>query len=105
MSAPFRPMFNASQPPGVGGVGGVRPYKPTNSFYVFQPRPPAASNYQNAADFDGKRLRKAVARKTTDYNSSVVRMLEARVWQRDYRDMRALQPDVAYYTEVCFALL
>lgn len=37
-------------------------------------------NRQNAAmsqdDFDGKRLRKSVMRKTVDYNSSIVRALE-----------------------------
>ncbi|KAL1419387.1 hypothetical protein MTO96_005123 [Rhipicephalus appendiculatus] len=49
-------------------------------------------------EFDGKRLRKAVARKTVDYNTAVVEYLENRVWQRDYRDARALQPDSGYYT-------
>lgn len=51
-------------------------------------------------EFDGKRLRKAVTRKTVDYNSSVIKYLEARVWQRDYRDRRAMQPDNGYYTEM-----
>lgn len=53
-----------------------------------------------AIEFDGKRLRKAVTRKTVDYNSSIIKYLEARVWQRDYRDRRAVQPDAAYYTEM-----
>src|SRR5699024_2378756 len=74
--------------------------KPSSSFYVFQPRPAVPSNFQNAGEFDGKRLRKAVARKTVDYNSSVVKMLQARLWQRDYRDSRAIQPDIGYYTQV-----
>lgn len=73
--------------------------KPSSSFYVFQPRPALSSNTQNA-EFDGKRLRKAVARKTVDYNSSIVKMLESRLWQRDYRDNRVVQPDIAYYTQV-----
>jgi polyadenylation factor subunit 2 len=68
---------------------------------VFQPRPPVPPIYQ-ATEFDGKRLRKAIARKTVDYNSSVTRMLETRLWQRDYRDSHALHPDIGYYTEVCF---
>ncbi|GFY57604.1 pre-mRNA 3' end processing protein WDR33 [Trichonephila inaurata madagascariensis] len=51
-------------------------------------------------EFDGKRLRKAVTRKTVDYNTSVIKHLEARVWQRDYRDKRAIQPDTAYYIEM-----
>ncbi|XP_064459327.1 pre-mRNA 3' end processing protein WDR33-like [Ornithodoros turicata] len=51
-------------------------------------------------EFDGKRLRKAVARKTVDYNTSIVEYLETRVWQRDYRDARAIQPDSGYYTRL-----
>ncbi|CAL1263888.1 unnamed protein product [Larinioides sclopetarius] len=50
-------------------------------------------------EFDGKRLRKAVTRKTVDYNTSVIKYLENRIWQRDYRDRRAVQPDAAYYIE------
>ncbi|KAL3193728.1 hypothetical protein MRX96_002172 [Rhipicephalus microplus] len=45
-------------------------------------------------------LSEAVARKTVDYNTSVVEYLENRVWQRDYRDARALQPDSGYYTRL-----
>lgn len=69
-------------------------------------------------DFDGKRLRKSVMRKTVDYNSSIIKALQViadynsfivniyffnfqtRVWQRDYRDRRALQPDVMYYPDM-----
>ncbi|KAH9376448.1 hypothetical protein HPB48_000103 [Haemaphysalis longicornis] len=51
-------------------------------------------------EFDGKRLRKAVARKTVDYNTAVIEYLENRIWQRDYRDARALQPDSGYYTRL-----
>ncbi|XP_067139620.1 pre-mRNA 3' end processing protein WDR33 [Centruroides vittatus] len=53
-----------------------------------------------AIEFDGKRLRKAVARKTVDYNSAVVKYIENRIWQRDYRDRRCIQPDNGYYTEM-----
>ena len=57
---------------------------------TFQPfRPPDG-------DYDGKRLRKSVMRKTADYNSSVLQMLEARVWQRDERDRPALPADVCF---------
>ncbi|KAF2347382.1 WD40 repeat, partial [Trinorchestia longiramus] len=52
------------------------------------------------SDFDGKRLRKSVMRKTVDYNSSIVAMLEARLWQRDERDRPTLQPDICYASEV-----
>lgn len=98
MANTYRASFN----PNLSNVqnSSTRPYiKPPTSFYVFQPRPAVPSAYQNA-EFDGKRLRKAVARKTVDYNSSIVKMLESRVWQRDYRDSRNIQPDNAYYTQV-----
>ena len=51
-------------------------------------------------DFDGKRPRKSVMRRTVDYNSSFVGMVERRVWQRDFRDKRALQPDVMHYPQM-----
>ncbi|XP_056600591.1 pre-mRNA 3' end processing protein WDR33 [Triplophysa dalaica] len=50
--------------------------------------------------FDGKRMRKAVNRKTIDYNPSVIRYLENRLWQRDHRDFRAIQPDAGYYNDL-----
>ncbi|XP_070560840.1 pre-mRNA 3' end processing protein WDR33-like [Ptychodera flava] len=50
--------------------------------------------------FDGKRMRKAVHRRTIDYNASCIRYLENRLWQRDYRDMRAIQPDNSYGTDL-----
>jgi polyadenylation factor subunit 2 len=46
---------------------------------------------------DGKRLRKSSMRKTIDYNAPLLNVLEARLWQRDYRDRRAIQPDVLYF--------
>lgn len=52
------------------------------------------------AEFDGKRLRKSVMRKTVDYNSCITKMLENRVWQRDWRDRAALQPDMLYVPEL-----
>uniref|UniRef100_A0AAY4AXP7 Pre-mRNA 3' end processing protein WDR33 n=1 Tax=Denticeps clupeoides TaxID=299321 RepID=A0AAY4AXP7_9TELE len=50
--------------------------------------------------FDGKRMRKAVNRKTIDYNPSVIRHLENRLWQRDHRDFRAIQPDAGCYNDL-----
>ncbi len=69
-----------------GGRGGVPPGLPMAGM--------------SAEDFDGKRLRKSMMRKTVDYNSSYMLMLERRIWQRDWRDRRALQPDVTYYPEL-----
>eukprot|EP00118_Oscarella_pearsei_P007491 m.37002 g.37002 ORF g.37002 m.37002 type:complete len:641 (+) comp32310_c0_seq2:80-2002(+) len=50
--------------------------------------------------YDGKRVRKAVNRKTIDYNASVIRHIESRVWQRGPEDRRSLQPDICYYGEL-----
>jgi len=46
--------------------------------------------------FDGKMLRKSMARRTVDYHPSVVNYLEDRVWKRDGRGVRALQLDASY---------
>jgi len=46
--------------------------------------------------FDGKRMRKAIQRKTVDYSSPTVEYFEARMYQRDFRDFHALEPDPAY---------
>lgn len=74
-------------------------------------------------DFDGKRLRKSVMRKTVDYNAAIIKVLQVsrtcnliylilhiilynfyvwqnRVWQRDFRDRQALQPDPMYIPDL-----
>lgn len=77
---------------------------------------------QQQDDFDGKRLRKSVMRKTVDYNASIVKALEvrwnilnwfnsittqksfiqfqSRIWQRDHRDRRALMPENSYIPDM-----
>lgn len=85
------------QTPPTGGGGGFRPFKQHHQ------HPNQQQQQQGGVegiDFDGKRLRKSVMRKTVEYNSSVVAMLEARVWQRDERDRPTLQPDICYASEV-----
>ena len=72
-----------SRPPGGGPPGGG------------PPGPPGGG--QGTEEFDAKRPRKSVMRKTVDYNSAFMGMVERRVWQRDFRDKRALQADVLYY--------
>lgn len=72
------------------------PKEGKNSHQPFQPRPPI---YQ-ATEFDGKRLRKAIARKTVDYNSSIVNMLENRIWTKNHLDRRVIQPDFGYYPQL-----
>uniref|UniRef100_A0A671TVG3 pre-mRNA 3' end processing protein WDR33 n=1 Tax=Sparus aurata TaxID=8175 RepID=A0A671TVG3_SPAAU len=68
---------------------------------VFYKRPDFAQQQaMQQLTFDGKRMRKAVNRKTIDYNPSVIRHLENRLWQRDHRDFRAVQPDAGCYNDL-----
>lgn len=50
--------------------------------------------------FDGKRMRKAIQRRTVDYNHSVARWMQERVWIRDRRDTRYLRPDPNFIVNV-----
>ncbi|XP_054769067.2 pre-mRNA 3' end processing protein WDR33-like [Lytechinus pictus] len=50
----------------------------------------------NATTFDQKRMKNTLQRRTVDYNTSVIRYLQARIWQRDYKDARMIQPDHSY---------
>ncbi|XP_057714088.1 pre-mRNA 3' end processing protein WDR33 isoform X2 [Corythoichthys intestinalis] len=68
---------------------------------VFYKRPDFAQQQaMQQLTFDGKRMRKAVNRKTIDYNPSVIRYLQNRQWQRDHRDLRAIQPDAGCYNDL-----
>uniref|UniRef100_A0A8C5D064 WD repeat domain 33 n=1 Tax=Gadus morhua TaxID=8049 RepID=A0A8C5D064_GADMO len=68
---------------------------------VFYKRPDFAQQQaMQQLTFDGKRMRKAVNRKTIDYNPSVIRYLENRQWQRDQQDLRAIQPDAGCYNDL-----
>ncbi|XP_050083294.1 pre-mRNA 3' end processing protein WDR33 [Anopheles aquasalis] len=70
-------------------------HKPYHHFNGFRGGGPMSQD-----DFDGKRLRKSVMRKTVDYNAAIIKALESRTWQRDYRDRRALQPESIYIPEL-----
>lgn len=93
-------------PPGMGmGMGMGPPMGPpgrNNMRHNFRPFnyqmrfPPQGPLNMTQDDFDGKRLRKSVMRKTVDYNAAIIKALECRVWQRDWRDRHALQPDAMY---------
>jgi len=50
--------------------------------------------------YDGKRMRKAIHRKTVDYNPSILKYLQNRIWQRDRRDQPAIQPDALYAVDI-----
>ncbi|KAJ8913542.1 hypothetical protein NQ315_017093 [Exocentrus adspersus] len=90
------PPPNIGPPPQQGGFN--RPqFRPFMNLH--KPLPGPLGN-MTLEDFDGKRLRKSVMRKTVDYNSAIIKELENRVWQRDYRDRRALQPDAMYYPDM-----
>ena len=45
---------------------------------------------------DARRMRKAVFRRTIDYNASIMNYLKNRVWQFSPRSAVALQPDYLY---------
>uniref|UniRef100_A0A182P2K0 WD repeat-containing protein 48 homolog n=1 Tax=Anopheles epiroticus TaxID=199890 RepID=A0A182P2K0_9DIPT len=70
-------------------------HKPYHHFNGFRGSGPMSQD-----DFDGKRLRKSVMRKTVDYNAAIIKALESRTWQRDHRDRRALQPESIYIPEL-----
>lgn len=92
--------------PGAGIPGEGKLAMNVRPQYPMKPRLPASmggggdASTRGDEDFDGKRPRKSMMRKTVDYNSSFQYMLERRVWQRDFRDRRALQPDVMYYPQM-----
>ncbi|RZF44340.1 hypothetical protein LSTR_LSTR006890 [Laodelphax striatellus] len=90
----------ATQPPNNRFMPPQRFHGPRHQF--FQPFKPFGRGGPSPLDpeFDGKRLRKSAMRKTVDYNSAIIKMLEGRVWQRDYRDRRALQPDAIYIPDL-----
>lgn len=85
--------YNAGGPP--AGIPQQGP-RHQHFFQPFRPYPRPTLD----PEFDGKRLRKSVMRKTVDYNAAIIKLLEARVWQRDFRDRRALQPDVLFYPDL-----
>ncbi|KAI4465313.1 wd40 repeat protein [Holotrichia oblita] len=88
-------------PPNMNGQGFTSNNRPQFRPFLNVARPlPGSLGTMTLEDFDGKRLRKSVMRKTVDYNSAIIKELENRVWQRDYRDRRALQPDVMYYPDM-----
>lgn len=86
--------MNMGPPMGPPGRNNMRHnFRPFNYQMRFPPQGPLNMTQD---DFDGKRLRKSVMRKTVDYNAAIIKALECRVWQRDWRDRHALQPDAMY---------
>ncbi|BFZ23784.1 hypothetical protein BsWGS_26823 [Bradybaena similaris] len=82
-----------------GGLSFQRPA------YQFRPRfPPNKGGPQDdpalALMYDGKRMRKAIHRKTVDYNPTVLNYIQNRIWQRDRRDRHQIQPDALYAVDL-----
>ncbi|KAF2880187.1 hypothetical protein ILUMI_25988 [Ignelater luminosus] len=94
---PNQGIFNQKFEPRSGFNNSRPPFRP---FLNLQRPLPGPLGNMTLEDFDGKRLRKSVMRKTVDYNSAIICALENRIWQRDCRDRRALQPDVMYYPDM-----
>ncbi|CAH1115607.1 unnamed protein product [Psylliodes chrysocephalus] len=94
------PPPNLAVPPMVGLQGFNNNRPPFRPFMNMHKPLPGPLGNMTLEDFDGKRLRKSVMRKTVDYNSAIIKELENRVWQRDYRDRRAMQPDPMYYPDL-----
>ncbi|MCO5564523.1 hypothetical protein L7F22_018184 [Adiantum nelumboides] len=57
-----------------------------------------------AFDADGRRSRRPVHRRTVDHTSTAIRYIQARMWQRDWRDSTVLQPTPASSIDVRLAL-
>ncbi|KAI9101800.1 WD40-repeat-containing domain protein [Phlyctochytrium arcticum] len=87
-----------------------RPYQPSFQQQQHQRRfnnPPGhQQNYtskqqQQQQDYDqNKRVRKAIQRRTVDYNSVIIRHLELRSTTRTWRDHVALQPDPNFIVDI-----
>lgn len=51
------------------------------------------AHLSESTKFDGKRVRKAIQRRTVDYNSLLMRHLELRMFITENRDFIAAQPE------------
>lgn len=68
------PPNNLTVPPNMGYQPQSRP--PFRPFMNMQRPLPGPLGNMTLEDFDGKRLRKSVMRKTVDYNSSIIKALQ-----------------------------
>ncbi|KAI8607518.1 WD40-repeat-containing domain protein [Chytriomyces sp. MP71] len=63
-------------------------------------RPSGDREYQHSNTFDGKRMRKAIQRRTIDYNSVVFKHLENRICSDDRAEPLSAQPDENFVIEI-----
>ncbi|KAJ3405659.1 hypothetical protein HDU80_001000 [Chytriomyces hyalinus] len=82
MSTTWRPRGGGGGGGGGGGTGGRTDY------------------VHNSATFDGKRMRKAVQRRTVDFNSVVFKHLENRTCAKDTAECLSTQPDENFVIEM-----
>lgn len=59
-----------------------------------------SSNTATANEFDGKRMRRSIQRRTVDYNSSTLQTLKHRMFRRSILQKPVVQPDPLYYTDL-----
>ncbi|KAL1929916.1 hypothetical protein VTP01DRAFT_1070 [Rhizomucor pusillus] len=64
------------------------------------PRQPGDNVPFSKQVFDGKRMRKAIQRRTVDYNHCIARWLQERARIRNRRDTRFLRPDANFIVEL-----
>lgn len=57
---------------------------------------------QNSAtnEYDGKRMRRSIQRRTVDYNASTIQMLKNRLYKRSILQKPVVQCDPLYYTDI-----
>lgn len=70
-----------------------KPYRPPRRYQNQEPYTPMAQ--RDYTNYDAQKPRSTM-RRAVDYSSSVIRRLEARIWQRDERDQTWIQPDPSY---------
>lgn len=90
MSAPPPPINFSMPPPGIPRSGGMQgsfnAAKPFNNHYFNNHHHNKFSNFMRGPsgmpmsqdDFDGKRLRKSVMRKTVDYNAAIIKAVQVK---------------------------
>eukprot|EP01105_Mastigella_eilhardi_P020842 TRINITY_DN4_c0_g3_i1.p1 TRINITY_DN4_c0_g3~~TRINITY_DN4_c0_g3_i1.p1 ORF type:complete len:563 (+),score=127.18 TRINITY_DN4_c0_g3_i1:23-1690(+) len=84
--------------PALGGAAGpAEPAYDPNlpAHYMYGYREPTARMV-----FDGKRMRKAISRKTIDYNAPITQAVLGRATDRDFRDFAELQPHYSWMRQL-----
>lgn len=59
-----------------------------------------SSNTAAANDYDGKRMRRSIQRRTVDYNASAIQTIKHRLYRRSILQKPIVQPDPLYYLNI-----